>query len=112
MNPQVARLIEVLQAVQSAGARPLWELSPQEARLAADTMIGAAFNDGGPKMAETRELEIRGRRRAIMGRLYVPDGVETPSPGLLYMHGGGWVLGSPDTHDRLARELAVGIGAR
>jgi acetyl esterase/lipase len=32
-------------------------------------------------------------------------------PAILYMHGGGWVLGNADTHDRLVRELAVGTGA-
>jgi acetyl esterase len=31
---------------------------------------------------------------------------------LLYLHGGGWVIGSPDTHDRLTRELAAAIGVR
>jgi acetyl esterase/lipase len=30
---------------------------------------------------------------------------------ILYMHGGGWVLGNAHTHDRLVRELAVGTGA-
>jgi acetyl esterase len=30
---------------------------------------------------------------------------------ILYMHGGGWVIGNADTHDRLVRELAVGAGA-
>ena len=39
-----------------------------------------------------------------------PDGVGT-LPVILYMHGGGWVLGNADTHDRLIRELAVGTGA-
>jgi len=32
-------------------------------------------------------------------------------PVILYMHGGGWVLGNAHTHDRLVRELAVGTGA-
>jgi acetyl esterase len=32
-------------------------------------------------------------------------------PVILYMHGGGWVLGNADTHDRLVREFAVGTGA-
>ncbi|WP_415939874.1 alpha/beta hydrolase [Streptomyces sp. 039-1] len=32
-------------------------------------------------------------------------------PVILYLHGGGWVLGSAATHDRLVRELAVGAGA-
>jgi acetyl esterase len=112
LNPQVAKFIDVLKSIQSEGAPPLWQLSPQDARLAADSMIGAAFNEGGPKMEETREFEILGRRGAIMSRLYVPAGAGGSSPGLLYLHGGGWVIGSPDTHDRLARELAVAIGAR
>ena len=112
MNPQVAQFIEALKSLQPADAPPLWELSPQEARAAADSMIRAAFNDGGPKMAETREIEIPGRRRAVPARLYVPEGSGASSPGLLYLHGGGWVLGSADTHDRLARELAAAIDAR
>ena len=32
-------------------------------------------------------------------------------PAILYMHGGGWVLGDARTHDRLVRELAVGVRA-
>src|SRR6185436_12326188 len=35
---------------------------------------------------------------------------ETP-PVILYFHGGGWVLGDKETHDRLVRELAHGAGA-
>ena len=33
-----------------------------------------------------------------------------PLPTILYIHGGGWVLGRA-THDRLVRELAVGVDA-
>src|ERR1700754_3993463 len=36
---------------------------------------------------------------------------QPPLPVILYMHGGGWVLGNAGTHDRLVRELAVGAGA-
>ena len=75
MNPQVTKLIELLKVMESQGAPPLWQLSPQEARLTADTMIGAAFNDGGPVMAETRDFDIPGRRQPIMARLYVPEGI-------------------------------------
>ena len=32
----------------------------------------------------------------------------TDLPVVIYFHGGGWVLGGPDTHDRLVRELANG----
>ena len=33
---------------------------------------------------------------------------QTPLPTVLYIHGGGWVLGNTGTHDRLVRDLAVG----
>jgi acetyl esterase len=32
-------------------------------------------------------------------------------PTILYVHGGGWILGGTATHDRLVRDLAVGVGA-
>src|SRR5690606_15235738 len=32
-------------------------------------------------------------------------------PVIVYIHGGGWVLGDKETHDRLVRELAVGANA-
>src|SRR4051794_12189150 len=39
-----------------------------------------------------------------------PDSAEA-LPVILYVHGGGWVLGNAGTHDRLVRELAVGADA-
>jgi acetyl esterase/lipase len=44
-------------------------------------------------------------------RLVRPQGAEGALPAIVYMHGGGWVLGNAGTHDRLVRELAVGAGA-
>ena len=44
-------------------------------------------------------------------RVVKPAGVTGVLPVILYVHGGGWVLGNAETHDRLVRELAVGTGA-
>jgi acetyl esterase/lipase len=44
-------------------------------------------------------------------RIIRPQGSEEVLPAIIYMHGGGWILGSARTHDRLVRELAVGAGA-
>jgi acetyl esterase len=44
-------------------------------------------------------------------RIIKPQGAEGPLPAIVYMHGGGWVLGNAGTHDRLVRELAVGANA-
>ena len=44
-------------------------------------------------------------------RLIKPHGAEGTLPVIVFMHGGGWVLGNAETHDRLVRELAVGANA-
>ncbi|MEO6999358.1 MAG: alpha/beta hydrolase [Terracoccus sp.] len=44
-------------------------------------------------------------------RIVRPVGATQALPAVLYMHGGGWILGNAATHDRLVRELAVGVGA-
>ncbi len=41
-------------------------------------------------------------------RIVKPQGAAGMLPVVVYMHGGGWVLGNACTHDRLVRELAVG----
>src|SRR6478609_4407858 len=44
-------------------------------------------------------------------RILRPPGATGSLPAIVYMHGGGWVLGNAGTHDRLVRELAVGADA-
>jgi acetyl esterase/lipase len=44
-------------------------------------------------------------------RIIKPQGADGTLPVIVYMHGGGWVLGNAATHDRLVRELAVGANA-
>ena len=39
-------------------------------------------------------------------RIVRPEGVAGPLPVVMYFHGGGWMLGDKQTHDRLIRELA------
>ncbi|HRX35016.1 MAG TPA: alpha/beta hydrolase [Aestuariivirga sp.] len=38
-------------------------------------------------------------------RVFRPPG-EAPKPGVIYFHGGGWVLGSCETHDDMCAEMA------
>ncbi|MFI5890174.1 alpha/beta hydrolase [Actinoplanes sp. NPDC051513] len=44
-------------------------------------------------------------------RIVKPLGATGTLPAILYVHGGGWILGNAGTHDRLVRELAVGVNA-
>jgi acetyl esterase len=69
----------------------------------------AFLAEGGAVMAETREFwwPIRGRR--LLLRLHRPT-TQPNAPVLVYLHGGGWVWGSIDSHDRLMREYAAASG--
>ncbi|BCX80159.1 alpha/beta hydrolase fold domain-containing protein [Campylobacter sp. 19-13652] len=62
------------------------------------------WNEGGAEMAKSREasFEFDGKRLGL--RLHYPS--DTPCGAIFFIHGGGWVLGSLDTHDRMARTLA------
>src|ERR1700757_103478 len=44
-------------------------------------------------------------------RIVKPQGAAGMLPVIVYMHGGGWILGNAATHDRLVREPAGGAGA-
>jgi len=55
-------------------------------------------------------LSVPGPRRDIALRIYRPF-IQNSCPTLLYLHGGGWVVGNLDTHDRVMRLLAQFSGA-
>ncbi len=66
-----------------------------------------------PELAEVRPLIIPGASGAMKARLYVPLGAGAPpGPGILFFHGGGFVLGDLDSHDMLCRRLAEGSRCR
>ncbi len=59
----------------------------------------------GESVATVRDRTIPGPEEAIGVRIYTPDSA-APLPLLVYLHGGGFVTGSLDTHDALCRALA------
>ncbi len=80
-------------------------LSPAEAREVAEK-VRAPWRAGGPSMHATEERVVDTAAGPLRLRIHDPD----PRPGkpvLVYIHGGGWILFSLDTHDRLMREYAA-----
>lgn len=69
--------------------------------------VRAPWAAGGPQMAETLHLTV-GPRNVRM-RIYIPESGAGQGT-LLYLHGGGWMIFSIDTHDRLMREYASRAG--
>jgi acetyl esterase len=79
---------------------------PLEPHRQVNDALSLRYAGGGPEMAETTERWIAARGRRIYCRVYRPV-TDRVLPVLVYFHGGGWVWGSVDTHDRLAREYAA-----
>jgi acetyl esterase len=95
--------------VEATSAPPfLYELTPTEARKVLDDVQAAPIEK---LRVDDRWLTIPAEVGDVRVRIVRPPGASGTLPVILYMHGGGWVLGNADTHDRLVRELAVGIGA-
>jgi len=89
---------------------PLRFAPPLDGSRAVTEALNLPLAEGGPRMAESadRWLPIRGRR--LLCRVHRPTTGRGPLPVLVYVHGGGWVWNSIDTHDRLMREYAASAG--
>jgi acetyl esterase/lipase len=86
----------------------LYQLGPEGARKVLDDIQAAPF-----EMPDVDEkwLTVPARVGDVRVRIVKPVGAARTLPVILYVHGGGWVLGNAATHDRLVRELAVGVTA-
>ena len=94
----------LLKAAAEADAPPLSEMTPEEARAVRNPVIAGHL--GPPEeVARVRDHTVPVEGGEILVRVYYPRTGET-LPGLLYFHGGGWVVGGVETHDSLCRALA------
>ncbi|MEP7119377.1 MAG: alpha/beta hydrolase [Byssovorax sp.] len=85
--------------------------SPEVARrMLAES--AAIVEDAPTGAVRVNDHPIPGPAGALRARRYVPVGIASPSPGLVFFHGGGWVAGDLDTHDVLCRILALQGGIR
>jgi len=93
-----------------SGSTPIQTLTPAQARdvlagaqkAAPVTLADVSIKDITLPIGPSGETNIRVMR---------PAGASGVLPVIIYMHGGGWVLGDRETHDRLLRELTVGTNA-
>jgi acetyl esterase len=95
LHPQAEALLAKIDAF---GDPPIEESTPEAVRA----LRRARLRPPTFEIEDIRELDCDG----IPGRLYRPG----PEPGmglLVFLHGGGWVLGDLDTHDNFARGLAA-----
>ena len=92
-----------------AGAPPIYTLSPAEARSA---LTRAQSIPVGKPGAQIEDITLPvGPTGSVPIRILRPKGTAGVLPVVMYFHGGGWILGDRDTHDRLVREIAIGVEA-
>ncbi|NRQ38174.1 alpha/beta hydrolase [Nonomuraea sp. NN258] len=98
------------QELAQATSKPpfLYELGPDGARQVLDDLQAAPI--AKPEIEE-RWIVVPAEVGDVRVRIVRPPTSFGLLPVVLYMHGGGWVLGNAGTHDRLVRELAVGANA-
>jgi acetyl esterase len=84
-------------------------LTPEQARAAMAAARRAAAIEP-PTVGSVRDMEIPAPHGKIPARLYRPLEAQGQIPGLVFFHGGGWVLGDLDSHDILCRRLANAAG--
>jgi acetyl esterase/lipase len=86
----------------------IYELTPAEARKVLDDVQSGPIE----KLQVAEEwVTVPSDVGNVDVRIVRPPSATGTLPVILYMHGGGWVLGNAGTHDRLVRELAVGAEA-
>lgn len=105
LDPQVRKMLDDMKAL---GIKPNHQLTVQEAR---ENMLARVSSYAGEpiEVATVEDRFIPGPGGELMIRLYRPDRAGT-LPALIYFHGGGWVIGSVETHDHVCRALANDAG--
>jgi len=104
LEPHTQQFIDSL-----AGAPAIYTLSAADAR---SVLVRAQSAPVGKPRAQIEDLTFPGGSTgSVPVRIIRPAGAAGLLPTVMYFHGGGWILGDRDTHDRLVREIAAGVGA-
>lgn len=104
LDPEVENLLEL---GRKAGRPPFEDLTPAQARDA----YAASWDVLQPPAAEVgsvRDVAIPGKGGELRLRIYRGIGTQAGEalPCMVFLHGGGWVIGSLESHDRICRRLA------
>jgi acetyl esterase len=95
----------VLDEMNAAPGPPAHEVPVEQARIN-HAQEAARLCGEGERVAEVRDHHVGD----VLVRTFRPEG-EGPFPIVVYLHGGGWMMGTLDSYDALLRALANASGA-
>jgi acetyl esterase/lipase len=84
-------------------------MTPQSARDALRALAASRAAIPPPPVQSVEDVKVKGGAAPLAARVY--RAASAPSPTVVFFHGGGWVAGDLETHDRQARWLAIETGA-
>jgi acetyl esterase len=103
LDPQA---LVVLEKIRAAGNPEYWQMTPGEARDWHNRKAGLLDIKPEP-VWRMQDRRIGGPHGEIPLRIYTPREAGSPRPVLVWLHGGGHVVGSLDSYDALCRSLAL-----
>lgn len=104
LNPQIEAILAMFSAMPAIDYAAV---TPAELRARMDAALALGEL---PAVARVSDLEMALEGRTLAARFYLPEGAADPAPLLVFYHGGGWVIGTIDTHDATCRALARASG--
>lgn len=110
IDPQLRAVLEQARR-QAAGLPPPSTWSIAELRTWMDRRFTPAWNRDLLPVARIEPVAIVGPAGPRPCRLYDP-GTAVPAPALLWLHGGGWIMGGLDSHEGICRRLALTSACR
>ncbi|AKJ29537.1 alpha/beta hydrolase [Caldimonas brevitalea] len=100
---------QLIERIERAGRPPFHSLEPAEARRVYEAAAEILDLPRAP-LPRVEDLQLPADDGTpLRARLYAPTRERVPV--LLYLHGGGFTIGSVETHDSLCRQLALRSGA-
>jgi acetyl esterase len=103
LDPVIAQIIPLLPLRDPA------TMTPQSARDALRALAAARAAVPPPPVTSANDIKVQGAAGPLAARVY--RNADGKSPTVVFFHGGGWVAGDLETHDRQARLLAIETGA-
>lgn len=101
LDPQAKWVLDI---AEQAKVPPLEEMTAHDAKLAYEERAQKLCLKG-VSIGKIEDRKITGVHGEIPIRIYHPECGGTSLPVLVYYHGGGWVVGSCDSHDGLCRQI-------
>jgi len=103
LDPAIAQIIPLLPL------RDPTTMTPQSARDALRALAASRAAVPPPPVMSAEDIKVKGAAGFLTARMYRNS--TGKSPTVVFFHGGGWVAGDLETHDRQARLLAIETGA-